>query len=138
MSTTSPARWPVGRIQISASNSVLPASVNGCGLVFADKPDERRRILLPILMEAFEIRENGRNPGRAEQLHLVLDGLAVRQDGLFAPLRHFGDDRKSIAGGSPRENRAIPPAFELKISFFWEGICGGLGPSYPAPISQSA
>ena len=29
--TMSPARWPVGDIQISALNSLLPAAVNGWG-----------------------------------------------------------------------------------------------------------
>ncbi len=46
ISTMSPARWPVGGIQISALNSVLPASVNGCGRFGSTRcrPSTRRSV----------------------------------------------------------------------------------------------
>jgi hypothetical protein len=43
--TMSPARWPIGGIQISALNSVLPASVKGWGrFIDAPTPQHPQRI----------------------------------------------------------------------------------------------
>jgi hypothetical protein len=44
-------------------------------VMFADERDERLRVLFPILREAFEIREDRRDAGRAEQCDSILGVL---------------------------------------------------------------
>ena len=47
MRTMSPARCPLGGIQISALNSVLPVAVNGCGLFGSTRWRPRTRSSSP-------------------------------------------------------------------------------------------
>src|SRR5262249_53042240 len=57
-----------------------------------------------------------------------LDLFAVRPDGLLTPLLDFGDDRKPMAGRSPRIDRSVPTTFEFEIPLFRDGHRRGFCP----------
>ncbi len=57
-----------------------------------------------------------------------LDLLAVRADGLFAPLFDLRDDRKAIAGRSSWIDRTVPASLELEVPLLRNGHRRGLAP----------
>src|ERR1700743_3402936 len=61
-------------------------------------------------------REHVGTPGNR-----FLDLLAVRTDGLFAPLFDLRDDRKAIAGGRSRIDRTVPAPLELEVPLLGNG-----------------
>src|SRR3984885_11896753 len=56
------------------------------------------------------------------------DLLAVRADGLFAPLFDLRDDRKAIAGRSSRIDRTVPALLELEVALLRNGHRRWLAP----------
>src|SRR5580693_8838059 len=68
-------------------------------------------------------REHVGTPGNR-----FLDLLAVRADGLFAPLLDLRDDRKAIAGRSSRIDRTVPAPLELEVALLRNGHRRWLAP----------
>src|SRR6201995_2786471 len=68
-------------------------------------------------------REHVGTPGNR-----FLDLLAVRADGLFAPLFDLRDDRKAIAGRSSRIDWTVPAALELEVALLRNGRRRWLAP----------
>src|ERR1700739_1053644 len=68
-------------------------------------------------------REHVGTPGNR-----FFDLLAVRADGLFAPLFDLRDDRKAIAGRSSRIDRTVAAPLELKVPLLRNGRRRWLAP----------